>query len=376
MKKLDDRAKKLLLLFGGVILLIILIIVIAALIGKASNRSLSYEKIEEKISRSAEKYFNKNQNLLPSEENGEVELDVSTLVSGRYMNEISSYQKDKSVVCTGKVIVTKSNKYYSFTPYLNCGDKYETKNFAEELKKTMSLENSGLYEVPQYSSKDGISSAYVYKGDFVNNYVSIDNKMWRIVKIDSDNNIELIKDTYKKSEDIYGAWDNRYNTSKNSNFGINNYKISIIKNSLSDYYKSEQLSVAFKAKLVAKDLCVGNRKSSDTNKNGSTECKNVLSGEYVSLLTTYDFMNASLDNNCKTIVDKSCGNYNYLVAHTKAFWLLNADSETSYQGYKVSTYVTKTRLSSSAEARMVLTINKNTIYVSGSGTDTDPYIIK
>lgn len=376
MKKLDDRARRLLLLFGGIILLVVLIIIIAAIVGKIKNRALSYEKIEDKMSQAAEKYVSKNKDLLPSDENGEVEVDVATLVSSKYMKEISSYQKDKTVSCSGKVIVTKSNKYYSFTPYLNCGDKYATKSLVDELKKDIVTSDSGLYEMAQYDSKDSIKPVYVYRGDYVDNFVSINDKLWRVVKIDSDDNIILIKDTYKRSEDIEGPWDNRYNTSKSSNFGINNYKVSIIRNSLLDYYKSEQLSDSLKAKLVLRNICVGTRKMSDTNKNGSTECKQIIQGDYLSLLTTYDYMNASLDNNCKRITDRSCGNYNYLGAHSKAFWLLNADAETTYQGYKVSTYATRTKLSSNAEGRIVLAINKNTVYVSGTGTIEDPFIIK
>ena len=376
MSKLDDRAKRLLLLFGGVIVLIILIIVIAGIIGKSKNRALSYDKIEEKMSQAAEKYFNKNKDLLPSIENGESEVDATVLASSGFMKNISSYQKDKTVSCSGRVVVSKSNKYYSFTPYLSCGDKYNTRTLVEQLKKNIVTVDSGLYEMTQYGSSGNIGTVYVYRGDYADNYVSIDDKLWRIIKIDSDNNIMITKDQYKRADDIEGPWDNRFNTAKNSNLGINNYKVSIVRNALSNYYNTDILSTSLKAKLVSRNVCIGNRSINDTNKNGSTECKSILEGEYLSLLTTYDFMNASLDSNCKTIVDRSCGNYNYLGAHTKAFWLLNADSETTYQGYKVSTYASRTRLSSNAEGRMVLVINKNTIYLSGTGTADDPYIIK
>ena len=376
MKRLDDKTRRLLLLFGVIIILIVLIIIIAALIGNIRNKSLSYEKIEDKLSQAAEKYYEKNKHLLPSEENGQTEVDSNTLARNKFMNNLSSYQKDKSASCIGRVIVTKSGKYYNFAPYLDCGDKYSTKNFAQELKKNIVASDSGLYESAQYDSNNSIKPVYIYRGEYVDNFVSFDNNLWRIVKIDANDNIVLIKESYKKSDDIFGPWDNRYNASKSSNFGINNYKVSVIRKALLDYYNSDILSASLKSKLVSTNICVANRKTTDTSQNGAVECKQIISGDYLSLLTTFDYINVSLDNNCKTIEDRSCGNYNYLGTHAKTFWLLNADSETTYQGYKVSKYASRTRLSSNAEGRIVLTINKNTIYVSGTGTETDPYVIK
>ena len=118
------------------------------------------------------------------------------------------------------------------------------------------------------------------------------------------------------------------------------------------------------------------RKDNDTSKDGKIECSTTIEGDYLSLLTAYDFMNASLSSTCKTIVDNNCNNYNYLSTYPKTFWLLTASSDTTFQGYRYSSGISKTRLSSTASARLVANITKNSVYVKGSGTETDPYIIK
>ena len=72
----------------------------------------------------------------------------------------------------------------------------------------------------------------------------------------------------------------------------------------------------------------------------------------------------------------NCNNYNYLTNYSNSFWLITADSESTFKGYKFSSGITQTRLATSGVARIVLNITKNSVYVSGNGTYNDPYIIK
>lgn len=376
MKSLDEKAKKMLLLFGGVIVLIVIIVIISLIVGSLRNKSLEYSEIEDKMVSAAKDYYSKKQDALPLNENEEVEVSATLLAEEGYMKELSAYQKDDSVACEGKVIVSKSGIYYNYSPYLNCGDKYTTTYLYEEIIDKTVSKDDGLYKTEQYSKEKGKETVYVYKGDYVDNFIKIDDNLWRIVKVDSNYNMMLIQDYFDRENGYKGAWDDRYNSSKGSNVGINDYYKSIIRKNINDYYSLSALSDNLKSKIVSKDLCVGTRGANETKKDGSVECKQVIKGDYLSLLTVYDFMNASLDTNCKKTTDMTCNNYNYLTDYSSSFWLITADSESTFMGYKFSGGITQSRLATSGVARIVLNITKNSVYVSGNGTYNDPYIIK
>ena len=366
MKHLDEKTKRMLIGMGVIVLIMILIILIASIIGKSKNSSLDYSGIENKIAEAAEKYYDKNKDLLPKDDGVELEISSDVLIQEGYLKELSSYQKNKDALCSAKVYVYKSGDFYGFTPYLDCGADYKTVLLYEKLESIDSLvevvENGDSYRV--------------YTGDYAENYVKIDDTLWRIIKVSSSNEITLTQAEFNKKTDISVVWDNRFNSEKGSSFGIGNYEVSIIRNSLKEFYNSDAIPAKLKAKIIPQSFCIGGRSATDISKDASTECKKSLEGDYISLITSYDFMNASADSNCKTITDRSCSNYNYLGSFGKTFWLLNVDSETTYQGYRVSGYAAKTKLSTTGAARVMLTINKNAIYVTGEGTQDNPYEIK
>ena len=374
--QIDEKAKKMLISFGIGIGAIILIVIIVLIVGMIKNSSLSYSEIESKLVSGARKYYANKKDALPLNDNDEVEVDASLLKEEGYIKDLSKYQKDKNVACSGKVIVTKSGNYYNYSPYLNCGDKYTTTYLYEELISKVVSKDDGLYKKEQYSTKTkGKETVYVFRGDYVNNFIKLDEFLWRIVKINSDYSLEIIQENDKKTR-LSSVWDDRYNNTKNENAGINDYYKSIIRRNISDYYNASTLSDIVKEKIVFKDICVGSRKLSETKNDGSVECRNILQNEPLSLLTVYDFINASLDTNCKRLDSYNCSNYNYLSKYNRSFWLLTTSSEKSYIGYGIYNNFTSSKLSSVKTARLVTNLNKNIIFAGGTGTETDPYLIK
>lgn len=374
--QIDEKAKKMLISFGIGIGAIVLIVIIVLIVGMIKNSSLSYSEIESKLVSGARKYYANKKDALPLNDNDEVEVDASLLKEEGYIKDLSKYQKDKNVACSGKVIVTKSGNYYNYSPYLNCGDKYTTTYLYEELISKVVSKDDGLYKKEQYSTKTkGKETVYVFRGDYVNNFIKLDEFLWRIVKINSDYSLEIIQENDKKTR-LSSVWDDRYNNTKNENAGINDYYKSIIRKNISDYYNSSTLSDIVKEKIVFKDICVGSRKLSETKNDGSVECRNILQNEPLSLLTIYDFINASLDTNCKRLDSYNCSNYNYLSKYNRSFWLLTTSSEKSYIGYGIYNNSTSSKLSSLKTARLVTNLNKNIIFAGGTGTETDPYLIK
>ena len=214
--------KKLIYILSAIMGVMILFVVVIALVSSCSNKTLSYDKIETQLKTAAASYFKANESALPSEEGTSVTVDASTLTSGGYMKELSE-MTEKGVSCSAKVIVTKNGNRYLYSPMLNCGEKYKTSKLVDVVMKDnqVTSSGSGLYKQ---------DSIYVFKGEFVNNYVQLDNNLWRIIDIDADGYARLLY-TGKTAEEVY-VWDDRYNVDKKENLGINDYSVSRIKDIL------------------------------------------------------------------------------------------------------------------------------------------------
>ena len=375
-KYLDEKAKKMLIYLGAVVGIIVLIIVVILIVNAVKGVSLSYSEIEDKMVSAAREYYSLRPDALPLNDKDEVEISAVTLSEEKHMKDLSKYQKDKNVSCSGKVVVTKSKEYYNYSPYLNCGDKYTTSYLYEKVLSTIVSKDDGLYKTQEYSpEKKSQDTYYVYKGDYVNNYVKIGEMLLRIIKMDSNYDLILTEAEFNRNIGYNGPWDDRYNSSKNFAVGINDYYKSLIRRGINNnYYNS--LDDTLKSKLILKNICVAPRSENDTKKDGSTECKITIDTDYIGLITTYDYMNASLDSNCKTIVNQSCSNYNYLINYNRTYWLANPNSKNTYTGYKINRDLSYSNLSTYAVARNVFNVGKNLIYTGGSGTQIDPYLVK
>ena len=113
-----------------------------------------------------------------------------------------------------------------------------------------------------------------------------------------------------------------------------------------------------------------------TVNDGSIECSTVLPGDYLGLLPAYDYVNASLDTSCNSLASQQCSNYNYLLEYDKSWWLLTADADTTFKGYKAAGEIVKSTISGDSRLRLVITLDSKTILTSGTGSQEDPYIVK
>lgn len=361
------KEKKLLAPLIVVIVLVLAVILLSSLSGGSS--SFSYENLEEKIKSAVEEYFKDNSSLLPVKLDEQVEIDVETLVSGGYMKGVNSYIKGSS--CSGKGIVTYTNSGYVYKAFLDCGSDYVTTFLADVITGDVVSSGDGVYKVIQYNGT-GRDASYVFRGENVNNYVSIGNELWRVVKVDSGNNVMIISD--KVTSESY-VWDDRYNIDADNYRGINNFKVSRIKDTLKSFENSVDMYVDLKKLIVPKSYCIGSRSDDRAGVSGSDECSEVIEGEYFSLLSVYDYMNASLDSNCKKTTDESCSNYNYL-NNSYSFWLLTGNKENTSRVYYASGSINSSYADANRKIRIVAYLGSNTIYVSGTGSSVDPYIVR
>lgn len=361
-----DR-KKLIYIMGGITGGIILLIIILFVIIGASNKTLSYDKLENKLRTATENYLNDNVSMFPSEESGSIIIDGTTLENGGYIETISKLV-ETGVSCSVKVIVTKNGNNYLYSPILNCGEDYKTEKFSSKILNDNKVVNTGdgLYA-------DG--NGYRFRGEYVNNFVSIDNKLWRIIDIDESGYARLIF-VDKDTEEVY-IWDDRYNIETNDYLGINDYSVSRIRESLISFESNNAYASSDNANLAYRPICIGKRSSNNLEINNIEECQTVVNNQLYGLPYANDYIAASIDKNCKTIEDESCVNYNYLMSAPLTSYTLTGVSEKSEKVYFVTRNgVSKTNASNEKKIRPTIYISNNALYDSGNGTEANPYKLK
>ena len=359
--------KKLMIMTIGIIV-VALIIVIILLIYNAIFGKTSYKDIENKVLNAAKEYYSEHSELLPKNENEEVSTTDTALTAAGYLKSMSELTKNMDASCTATVMVSYAGGEYRYTPLLNCGDKYSTKTLSSYIKDNEQrvFTGQGLYD---------LNGELVFRGENPNNYVKLGDKIWRAVKINNNDQVVLIL-----NEKIEKAvWDDRFNTERDRTDGINSYSVSRIKDSLDELYQGNTLfKNNTKSLLAVHTLYIGKRYETDNYNDGSIEKGELLENQYIGLLPLYDYINASIDENCTSAVNDSCSNYNYLNHFDYSWWTLTADGSNTYKVFKVSIdgTIEVARASSSGYLRPVIYLAKDALYVSGDGTETNPYIIK
>ncbi len=365
--EMKKKLMKIMLIVVGILVLLLIIVLIFSLI---SGGNKSYEEIEQDLKNAAIKYYDVQSGLLPQEEGETVTVRASALADAGYMKPLSELREGES--CNGRVEVTKVGDNIIYTPYLDCGDNYTTKElYKAVLEQGIVTSGNGLYDM---------NGEKVYRGDSVNNYVSLDNAIFRIVKVTADNKLLLTLNEMESTLSAY--YDDRYNPDRMYNSGFNDYKISRVYEYLDNLYNNKLdisiLSSNDKTKLASFNLCVGKRTPTETVNNNSIECSDVLENQMIGLLTVSDYMNASLDANCRATTDRSCQNYNYLKLKDTEWWLATGNSLNSYEVYVVkgNGYIEENTASGYKRIRPVIVLNNNVMIKSGTGTASDPFVLK
>ena len=362
LKNLNEMQKKLVKFMIIGIALLALLFIIMWLISLVKGGKLSYDKIENKMVKAAESYYKANQDMLPKGETSKVELNVSVLAEKGYMKELNDYT---DATCTGKVKVLKNGDNYAYIPQLSCGEEYNSKNLVETIIDSNNIvtESDGLYE---------INGEYVYRGEKLNNYVSFAGKLWRIIKVTNNNEIRMIQnDSFDKVD-----WDNRYNSDKKSDIGINEFNVSRIEEDLENLYNGEIFKETDKAKLIPKQLCIGKRKTNDTSKDGSTECSVVTEKHYpIGLLQVNEYLISSLDEGCTDSTKRQCTNYNFLANFNTNYWTLTASTDNTYDVFYIDRLPQTVNSRKLSSIKLVINVSGEINYKKGTGTLENPYVI-
>ncbi len=398
---MDKKLMKYGIILGGVL---IAVIIFALIINSFSGGAkYSYDGIEEKLVSAAKKYVSDKKkagiDILPeSYLSDSLYLSSDLLVNEGYLKDLSSYAKDDTL-CVGSVnVYNAGGELYDYVPELTCGSFYETVKLTEKVLSDNDngiVQGSGLYvrtkgrfitNINELNTVGSNDIEYVFRGDEVNNFVKIDDNLWRIVSIDNNNDLLLIYNDHSRRG---YAWDDKYNASIGKYQGVNTFyqnglestaykAIKDFADGTLDLKDKIEKSKKINYLSVPMNLCIGKRSVEDKDQSGSIECKVVLEDQLVGLLPAYSYMNASLDSGCETIDSKSCGNYNYLSQFDNYWWLLTANSTSTNEAYTVSKkYAEKNLCNYRADIRPTIKISSGrAIYSSGNGTLENPYSLK
>lgn len=394
---MDKSMYKYVGLLVGVIALVVILLLLKNLV--SGGVKLSYEEIEEKLVNATMDYIEDFPGALPSTSDSTITISSTTLINAGYIKDLTSYVKDENVICNGSVDIYLANdSYYNYVPSLYCGSKYETTKLYNKVlidNEYGIVSGSGLYqrvdgkfvldEQDLSNGNNADSFEYVFRGEEVNNFVLIDDNYWRIVAITDSNDMILIYTGHTKKT---LPWDDRFNSEVGKSQGINEYEEDGLKSRAMEavesfyrgelnLYNNEKYSSKTNYLISPMNLCVGKRSTTDTDKSGSIECKEVLEYQYVGLLPAYYYMSASLDDECTTISSRNCGNHNYLSKFEDYWWLLTANNESTNEAYNVAKkYVESSLCSSKSNIRPIITLGSRAIYEKGNGTEADPYVVK
>ena len=367
LKKMDKKF----LIFASLILgLPIVIIILLALLQSCKNSRISYADYEQKMISAAEKYVSEEK-VKTLKEGETLEISLKKLISKEYIKSTDKLLGDNS--CEGSIIVRKNGStieeneggFLNYIVNLKC-DSYETKTLNSSLMKNLTTEGAGLYE------SNGI---YVFKGEDVKNYINFYGQQYRIMSIDENGLIKLLK---AEAESLNKYWDVKYNTEVDNSFGKNIYAdSSIIKELLTVYLDNKKISKSARKHLVSKNLCVDSRNLEDLTKDVKTECNNVLENQAIALIDVTDFASASLDVECVNIKSKSCRNYNYMKNLHLSTWTYVGVSNNTYDVYYLSNGIINSEHANKyLSYNIVIYIDGNETYISGDGSEKFPYVIE
>lgn len=351
------------------------IIVILFLFSSCSNggSSSKLKTIRTDMVQAAYSYYSKDahKDELPQDDGTSTSITLKKLVQEGEIGEPSQAYKDETIKCTGEVFVENNNGHFLYTPYVECKSDDKDNNVSSIYLKDKIIEDQkvetgvGLYEM---------GNTYVERGEVKNNYIMIDEELFRIVRINEDGTIRIFAN--ESIDNI--IWDNRYNIEETYNYGINDYISNNIPSRINeklDKAYNSRFSDKLKALLVTQELCVGKRSVGDSTKDGSTECSNKVKAQ-IGALSIYEYLQASLDTECVLPNSRNCSNYNWLGDRSYASWLITADADSTYQAYYVDGTVQLTSCNSPDSVFPVFNLSANVLYSEGSGTEEDPYQIR
>jgi len=264
-------------------------------------------------------------------------------------------------------------------------------NFAAKLLKNNEIKKEAVTKVGEEAAvinegliemADDNGNSYYFRGKIDNNYVSFANNIWRIVKINGDGSIKLILNDYIDEKANFYSVDDTNAVENKLNFENVN-----LNTTLKNWYQANL--DGFEKYIASSKYCVD-------DSIGQMDGENIYYLAYSRLLTDYSQVYTCLGNKYNSRIGLLTADEAVFAGATK-----NSDN-TSYYLYspgKDHSWWTMTPASSTATdvtyfeigsagalknetigsyyrgVKPVINLVKKT-YVTGSGTEDDPYLVK
>lgn len=367
----------------------------------------AFRRNEKILSEAGKRYFEINSRNLPTEVGRVSTVSLETLIKQKYLDEL----KIKNNLCDirkSNVKMKNESSGQSYYTYLKCdnrqsnidhtgpyiklnGSKKMTVSVGEEfkdpgifnvrddkdgdlnikdvyIKGTVNTNKIGTYEIT-YTASDSLENETTvtrtvevinklsstvkkatkdtnnyYKGILVDNYISINNIIFRIVRVNKDDTVTVVSDSPLANID-YNASNGRFDDS-NMDEWLNKYFYNLLNN------KTKKLIVENK---WCDDIITDETIAKST-------CDRYSSNKKVGILSIEDYNN-TLDEYKNTYLDSMARTWYNNFTNNKNVWSIKSNSKAAYKDNIL------------LNIRPALTISKEAKIISGSGEESDPFII-
>ena len=367
----------------------------------------AFRRNEKILSEAGKRYFEINSRNLPTEVGRVSTVSLETLIKQKYLDEL----KIKNNLCDirkSNVKMKNESSGQSYYTYLKCdnrqsnidhtgpyiklnGSKKMTVSVGEEfkdpgifnvrddkdgdlnikdvyIKGTVNTNKIGTYEIT-YTASDSLENETTvtrtvevinklsstvkkatkdtnnyYKGILVDNYISINNIIFRIVRVNKDDTVTVVSDSPLANID-YNASNGRFDDS-NMDEWLNKYFYNLLNN------KTKKLIVENK---WCDDIITDETIAKST-------CDRYSSNKKVGILSIEDYNN-TLDEYKNTYLDSMARTWYNNFTNNKNVWSIKSNSKADYKDNIL------------LNIRPALTISKEAKIISGSGEESDPFII-
>lgn len=303
--------------------------------------------------------------IIPANEiNEEVLINASKEYIASNNNYFNEFFKEKDMeyridtnILVSNGLISNNDNYKGYIKILN--DEYSYVSIDEFLIDK--IINDKNYIASTFNESMPFDLKYVFSGDDPNNYISIDDKDYRIIGITNSNHLKLISmDT--DSNIIWG----------NSN-DINYLKTSD-KEKEETYDTSKGIFYVGYVRSKTKDLdsIIKNEK-----RNNEYTVNVPKYYGYYSLSNISDIVSASTSCEYKNVLDITSENCpSYLISMLKNTYTSNTLENNEV--YKVNSdgEVVNSSLDESIQGKKVIYISGLNKYISGNGTNDDPYVFE
>lgn len=303
-----------------------------------NSKEKAYKDQVELVIKAAKQWGMDHSEELP-DAGGTMTLSIATLLQNGYItNDDVIDPRETGRSLSGSIIIRYASNQYIY--------EYSTETFKTAIA-------TWLKENKASQLTDG-----VYKGTNPDNYVNFNGEKWRIVKINSDDTVRIIRNETLTSN----AWDSA---------GTGSWTDSSLKRYLNvTYYNSLKDSVY----LSNGTWCIGTI--------GDNYCE-TSENAYVGLISANEYVEASANSSCTLSSVSTCGTNNYLKLTNINYYTITRGGAEGFDhvyminnGTLTNSYtslpdMTKTKLA----IRPVVNLKSTVKIVGGNGNSSDPFAL-